>query len=137
MDLDLRAINILIGANGAGKSNFISCFQLVLAVYEDNIRVFSAKKGTNNLLYRGLKHSKSIIGLLDFDNSNAFAFELVPRNEETLYVTKAVVYWNPSETMDKDYAQKWYRKDINSPQSKFQTHPRQSLLMSRNWGYIL
>ena len=28
LDLDLRALNVMIGSNGAGKSNFISIFKL-------------------------------------------------------------------------------------------------------------
>jgi len=34
MDLKLKPINILIGANGSGKSNLISYFKLVHNLYE-------------------------------------------------------------------------------------------------------
>ena len=31
-DLELRRMNVLIGANGAGKSNFLSVFELLRAL---------------------------------------------------------------------------------------------------------
>lgn len=33
-DFKLNNLNVLIGANGAGKSNFISVFHLLNAIYE-------------------------------------------------------------------------------------------------------
>jgi len=32
-DIELRPINVLIGANGAGKSNFINFFKLLNKIY--------------------------------------------------------------------------------------------------------
>ena len=32
MDLELRRLNVLIGANGAGKSNFVSFFKMLNAM---------------------------------------------------------------------------------------------------------
>ena len=51
LDLSLGPINLLIGANGAGKSNFISFFQVVNRIYEGKIKEYSLKKGVNNLLH--------------------------------------------------------------------------------------
>ena len=36
-DLPLRPINVLIGANGSGKSNFIGVFALLQAVRDDAV----------------------------------------------------------------------------------------------------
>lgn len=107
MDLRLAPINILIGANGAGKSNFISFFQLVNQIYEGRLKQYSAKKGANNLLHGGLKHSESIRGLLDFDDTNAYEFELEPRDDESLRIASQVDYWNGHNDKTKDY-ERWH-----------------------------
>ncbi len=36
MDLELRALNVMIGANGSGKSNLISYFKLLNALTNTN-----------------------------------------------------------------------------------------------------
>jgi predicted ATPase len=77
MDLTLSAINILIGSNGVGKSNFVSFFKLVNHIYEQRLQQFSLKHGADNLLYFGRKQTNSVSGYLDFGN-NAYKFELVP-----------------------------------------------------------
>lgn len=73
LTLPLHSLNVLIGSNGAGKSNFISFFELVKSIYEQRLGSYTlAKGGIDNLLYQGRKVSDSIKGLLDFDDTNAF-----------------------------------------------------------------
>lgn len=36
----LRNLNVLIGANGAGKSNFLSLFRLLTALSQGNLQTF-------------------------------------------------------------------------------------------------
>lgn len=45
VDFELRPLNILIGANGAGKSNFISLFRFLASVTGDNFAVEVQKLG--------------------------------------------------------------------------------------------
>lgn len=47
--------NVLIGANGAGKSNFLSAFEFLDSVVNDNVQLYAARRGVNALLYRGPK----------------------------------------------------------------------------------
>ena len=75
--LPLNKLNVLIGSNGAGKSNFISFFELTKAIYEQRFGSYTLSKGgIDNLLYQGRKVSSFIEGLLDFDNNNAFFYEM-------------------------------------------------------------
>lgn len=61
IDLELQSINILIGANGAGKSNFIGFFKLVYNLYHQNLQNYIAEQaGAENVLYLGLKHAESL-----------------------------------------------------------------------------
>lgn len=55
-DFELRPLNILIGANGAGKSNFIGLFRFLAAVVGDNFPVDVQKwGGPEALLHYGSK----------------------------------------------------------------------------------
>ncbi len=36
----LNSLNVLIGANGAGKSNFIGLFRLLNEMYQQNLQVY-------------------------------------------------------------------------------------------------
>lgn len=59
LTLPLNAINVLIGSNGAGKSNFISFFELTKAIFKQQFGAFTLEKGgIDNLLYQGRKHSE-------------------------------------------------------------------------------
>ena len=53
---ELRALNVLIGANGAGKSNFLSLFRFLSSLVGDNFQLDVQKAGgPNALLYFGSK----------------------------------------------------------------------------------
>ena len=49
LDLELKPINILIGSNGVGKSNFLSFFKLVNNIYEQRLYCFICHHKTNSL----------------------------------------------------------------------------------------
>ena len=85
--LGLKPINILIGANGVGKSNFITFFSLVHNIYEQNLQSYSLACGAASLLYYGLKHTNLIEGSLDFGN-NAYSFKLSPAKDGSLYIAE-------------------------------------------------
>lgn len=93
LDLKLNPINILIGSNGVGKSNFISFFKLVNNIYEQRLQQYSLKSGINNLLHYGLKNTKEIKGYLNF-GSNAYSFELTPSDEGTFFIKKEDSIYN-------------------------------------------
>ena len=64
-DVKLFDINLLIGGNGIGKSNFISLFTLVRNLYDRNLENYVLRKGgADRMLYCGRKVTKEI--LLDF-----------------------------------------------------------------------
>lgn len=48
--LNLSPINIFIGANGSGKSNFISFFELLNRLYNRSLREYIALKGGEDKL---------------------------------------------------------------------------------------
>lgn len=44
-NFELRPLNVLIGANGAGKSNFIGLFRFLHEMYEQNLQLYVQKQG--------------------------------------------------------------------------------------------
>ena len=49
-DLPLGSINVLIGANGAGKSNFIGFFKLIGRILDEQLQVFVGDAGGQVIL---------------------------------------------------------------------------------------
>lgn len=63
LNIRLEAINILLGSNGVGKSNFISMFSLIRNIYQKNLQNYTATKGgADSLLHFG-KRETNIIDL--------------------------------------------------------------------------
>ena len=57
----LHPINLLIGANGAGKSNFLSLFEMLGNLYEKRLASYVAQMGgVNKFFYQGLKQTEKI-----------------------------------------------------------------------------
>lgn len=65
LDLQMSSINILIGANGAGKSNFISLFTFLQNLSEGKLQSYVEKNGfASTFFHFGTKKTQSIkIGL--------------------------------------------------------------------------
>lgn len=83
--IEIRPINILIGPNGVGKSNFINFFKLLNSIYNQRLRAFVAENGySDKLLYFGRKKSDSIEGSIVFkpenkNVNNRYDFKLAPQ----------------------------------------------------------
>ncbi len=61
LDIRLKAVNILLGSNGVGKSNFISIFSLLRNIYQQNFQNYiKLKGGAERLLHFGKKHTNVI-----------------------------------------------------------------------------
>ena len=59
--LRLDRINLLIGANGAGKSNFLSMFTLLKNIYEQRLGAYVATSGgVDKILFQGLKNTEQL-----------------------------------------------------------------------------
>ena len=86
-DLSFGKINVLIGSNGAGKSNFISAFSLLQNILTKNLQVSVAQSGINALLYKGRKVTERISFEVFFGN-NTYGFDLVPTDDNRLIFEK-------------------------------------------------
>ncbi|AFE07775.1 hypothetical protein COCOR_07851 [Corallococcus coralloides DSM 2259] len=88
MALDLRPINVLIGANGAGKSNFISVFTLLQRMREGRLQQHVAQAGgADSLLHYGRKQTPQTGLKLVFSQQATHRFELAPTDEDSFIIT--------------------------------------------------
>jgi predicted ATPase len=89
MDLALTPLNIMIGANGAGKSNFISFFKFMNKLLERELQLYIRTKlnGADRTLYFGRKTTEKLVINLYFI-SNSYCAELVPTTDDTLAFAK-------------------------------------------------
>lgn len=71
MDLELRPLNILIGANGAGKSNLISFFKMLNEMMVGRFQQYIGTSGrAQSLLHFGPKITPQIEAKLEFEVEN-------------------------------------------------------------------
>nr|VFJ47582.1 MAG: Predicted ATPase [Candidatus Kentron sp. DK] len=89
-DLPLSSLNVLIGANGAGKSNFLSFFRFMDNLIERRLQLFvQLQGGPDALLHFGRKTTERLRAEFFFD-SDSYAFELIPTDDNQL------VFWQES-----------------------------------------
>lgn len=92
-DLELGNLNVLIGANGAGKSNFVDFFRMLRAMADEGLQKFAIQQGGGDgFFFLGPQFTRQIFSRLDFGD---FGYELklestsdgslVIDNEDTLY----------------------------------------------------
>jgi len=94
LSLDLRPLNVLIGANGSGKSNFVSFFQLLRSFTREEA-AFRVQKtgGANSMLFDGASTTATISARLDFrsDLLRSYRFELEHAARDMLLFRKEAV----------------------------------------------
>lgn len=95
MKLEIAPLNILIGANGSGKSNLLSFFDFLRNLYEQNLREYVALRGgTNNFLFQGQKVTERLSFQLSFQGGiNRYNVELnTNENKEFYFSVEELLY---------------------------------------------
>ncbi len=103
-DIMLRDVNIIIGANGAGKSNFISFLELIAYIASGGLDKFVAKNGfSNSLLHFGETGEEKIKGQVDFivdDKKDSYSFVLSSSVGGKLYFERESILYQNNEKAD-------------------------------------
>lgn len=93
-DFELTNLNVLIGGNGAGKSNFIDFFRMLRAMMElplpgltnASLQSYIADGGgSDDFLFNGLKITEQIEVETRFGD-NGYRFKLAPTTDETFII---------------------------------------------------
>lgn len=105
---ELAKINVLIGGNGAGKSNLIEFFKMMRAMmgfrlaefreFKPSLEIFLANKGgISNFLYAGLPQAGEISGTMLFNwRSNGYRFSIVPTADGGYRIGNEEFYYSGS-----------------------------------------
>ena len=105
LDLELRPLNIIIGANGVGKTNFISFFKFMKKIVDKDLQLYIAQQGgANKVLYFGKKNTDRVEFSLSFP-PNQYDCTLIPNNDDSLIFKKEIVYFkNDNELKEEKLA---------------------------------
>jgi predicted ATPase len=117
--LQLNDLNILIGANGAGKSNFVSYFRMLSEMVEQRLQVWVSKQGgADRVLSFGVKQTSQLVSEIIFEN-NGYGFTLEPTAlggftfaEEKVYFegSRAPAHWR---TLDAGHTEAQLKNNAN------------------------
>lgn len=97
IELEIGNINILLGANGAGKSNIVSFFKMIGYMMNGSLQQFIAQTGTNQkFLYYGSKKTPTLSANIRFDGDGSFdiyRFSLTSAVLDRLIVSAEEIEW--------------------------------------------
>lgn len=93
-DVELGRLNVLIGANGAGKSNFIGFFRLINRILDRQLQLAVGQAGgPDALLHYGRKKTEELCAELYFGN-NGYRFTLRPTQDNRMMFAYEALWWN-------------------------------------------
>ncbi len=105
--LPLKPVNVLIGSNGSGKSNFISVFAFLHIIREVRLRDYVTEAGgAEKVLHFGSKTTKQIQIHISFESEvNQYELALSPTRDDGLYPSsERAFFWNKSLYPNKPFA---------------------------------
>jgi predicted ATPase len=93
-DIELGRLNVLIGANGAGKSNFIGLFRLIQRILDAQLQLTVGEMGgPDAVLHFGRKKTEEMRAELYFGN-NGYRFTLRPTQDNRMMFAREALWWN-------------------------------------------
>ncbi len=92
-NFEMRNLNVLIGANGTGKSNFISYFQMLSELVEQRLQIWTAQQGSSDRIVSfGIKTTQILESFIRFGN-NGYEFKLSPTIDEKFVFLSEQVFF--------------------------------------------
>lgn len=99
-DLKLNALNVLIGPNGVGKSNFIGLFRLINYMIEGRLQVYAGLSGgAGELLHFGRKHTPKMEFEFTFSDAvNGYSCTLLGTDDDgLLFLDESIWFHNKAQ----------------------------------------
>ncbi|SFD20235.1 Predicted ATPase [Chitinophaga sp. CF118] len=86
LTISVNDVNVLIGANGAGKSNFISAFKFLRNIIQERLQISVREAGgADTLLFYGSKQTKNLSLSLSFTYDRVYKIILTPSVDDNLF----------------------------------------------------
>jgi predicted ATPase len=110
LEVELRSLNVLIGANGSGKSNFVGLFRFLNRLTEGQLQLYIRQAGgAESFLHYGSKRTKRISIAIKMGR-NEYRVSLLPT------VDNALVFERETTLFDGDYVPDPIVKNLGSGQ---------------------
>ena len=98
-DMDFEKVNIFIGANGSGKSNIVSFFEMISYMMTDALSQYVSENGfASSMLYHGQKVTNNIeakIKFLSKTGSSEYSFRIAHTfNDNFIFMGEKIKYRN-------------------------------------------
>ena len=105
-ELELRPINVLIGSNGAGKSNFMEVFSLLNAIRLGGLRDYIMRcGGADKILHFGSKTTQQLSIEIGFENGKRkYNIDLAPNDADGMFPSNENVYTSVKQETIPNYA---------------------------------
>lgn len=101
LDLEMKPINVLIGANGSGKSNFISIFKLLENIYNKRLQKYLINGGgADGFLHFGSKNTEKISIHITLKEREYYATLSKNDEKDTLVITDGARFFSTSSRID-------------------------------------
>ncbi|RMH18128.1 MAG: chromosome segregation protein SMC [Acidobacteria bacterium] len=125
-EVELRPLNVMIGANGAGKSNFVGIFRLLREIIKNNLQLYVARSGgADRLLHFGRKATDAIELQFEFE-PNLYRCRLEPTASGSLIFADETVFFHDKAHYENPYEQLLGRGHVEtllrSPSSRIATY---------------
>lgn len=107
LKLDIKDINVLIGGNGSGKSNFIGVFKFLREITEGRLETYvKTSGGADSILHFGSKHThRATFHVCLNDHVDQYKISLSPTVEDGLVpVSETAYYWGDKKAYNEPYA---------------------------------
>ena len=109
MNFELGNVNVLLGANGSGKSNLLSVFALLNAINNGSLQQYVAMQSAPLLLHCGPQKTSGIVIQLEFtdvvDGRSRYTLMLKYGLPNRLYIADESVAWiSPDGKSHREYA---------------------------------
>ncbi|MDX2068575.1 MAG: AAA family ATPase [Haliscomenobacter sp.] len=131
LDLELRPLNVLIGANGSGKSNFLELIDLMRSTVSDTNAIFTRGGGVNEWIWKGASDNTANLALTisEEDGEEIRHCLKFTSNEHRFMILGEKIDSPVSETNYYEYAEEKYTINGEEPYSKKILQSNKSVLV--------
>ena len=115
VEVPLRPLNVLIGANGSGKSNFLEAFSFLQAYGLGLVdRRVKESGGADKILHFGTRHTDAETVSIEFSDGDSYSLGLFPTGSDEL----ATVFGYPLRHVELSRSQEDRERDIEEEDRK-------------------
>lgn len=93
-EFEMRALNVLIGSNGVGKSNFISFLRMLGELVDGRLQAWTSNQGSaDRVVSFGVKETSTVEAFIKFGD-NGYKFVLAPAVDGTFTFVDESAYYD-------------------------------------------